>query len=187
MTVKPRPRLHAAPRIYPTAIVDPEAVLGEDTVVGAFCYVAAGAKVGPGCRLQSHVSVWHGVDLAEDVFVGPGVVFTNVRHPRAAFPRSPNWEPTRVERGATLGAGAILVAPLRVGACALVAAGAVVTSEVPAHAIVAGNPARLSGWACACGETLARGARRPKQAQCPHCGREHEHDGGGGLREKIGR
>ena len=96
--IKPRPHLHSPPRIYPTAIVDPEAILGEDTVIGAFCFIAAGAKIGAGCRLQSHVSVWHGVELEEDVFVGPNVIFTNVRHPPSAFPRSPNFGPTLKKR-----------------------------------------------------------------------------------------
>ena len=103
------------------------AVLGNDAVVGAFCFVARGAVVGAGTRIQSHTSVWEGVELGEDVFVGPAVVFTNVRHPRAAFPRAPHWDRTHVEDGASLGAGCVLVAPVRVGRCALVGAGAVVT------------------------------------------------------------
>jgi UDP-2-acetamido-3-amino-2,3-dideoxy-glucuronate N-acetyltransferase len=116
--------------------------------------------------------VWDGVVLGEDVFVGPGAQFTNVRHPRAAYPRAPRWDRTYVEDGATLGANATLVAPVRVGRNALVGAGAVVVRDVPAHAIVAGNPARIVGWACECGETLARTDRQPPHARCDACGRE---------------
>jgi UDP-2-acetamido-3-amino-2,3-dideoxy-glucuronate N-acetyltransferase len=152
-------------------VVVPGAKLGPDTVVGAFCFVAAGAVIGAGTRIQSHTSVWDGVELAEDVFVGPGAVFTNVRRPRAAFPRAPNWDRTVVEDGATIGAGAVLVAPVRVGCFAMVGAGAVVTRDVASHAIVVGNPARVVGWACVCGETIARGGRRPEWVRCGACGR----------------
>jgi UDP-2-acetamido-3-amino-2,3-dideoxy-glucuronate N-acetyltransferase len=145
--------------------------LGTDVVIGAFCFVASGAVVGAGTRIQSHTSVWAGVVLGEDVFVGPAAVFTNVRHPRASFPRAPDWDRTVVEDGASIGAGAVLVAPVRVGRCAMVGAGAVVTRDVPAHAIVAGNPARVVGWACECGETLARGEAKRAGLPCPRCGR----------------
>jgi UDP-2-acetamido-3-amino-2,3-dideoxy-glucuronate N-acetyltransferase len=167
-----RPRAGASPRIHPPSVVAEDAQVGADVVVGAFCFVAKGAVVGPGTRIQSHTSVWQGVELGQDVFVGPSVVFTNVRHPRAAFPRAPHWDRTTVEDGASLGAGCVLVAPVRVGRCALVGAGAVVTRDVPAHAIVVGNPARIVGWACECGETVARGTSKPAAAKCAACGRQ---------------
>ncbi|HXX70097.1 MAG TPA: acyltransferase [Polyangiaceae bacterium] len=166
-----RPRAGALPRIYPPSVVLDGAALGTDVVVGAFCFVAAGAVIGSGTRIQSHTSVWDGVVLGEDVFVGPGVQFTNVRKPRAAFPRAPHWDRTSVEEGASLGANATLVAPVRVGKFAMVGAGAVVTRDVPAHAIVVGNPARITGWACECGETASREREPPAPLQCRACGR----------------
>lgn len=166
-----RERPGAPPRVHEPSVVMPGAEVGTDVVVGAFCFVANGAVVGAGTRIQSHSSVWDGVELGEDVFVGPAAVFTNVRHPRAAFPRAPDWDRTVVGDGATLGAGAILVAPVRVGRYAMVAAGAVVTRDVAPHAVVAGNPARVVGWACECGETVARGEVKPAGAACPRCGR----------------
>jgi UDP-2-acetamido-3-amino-2,3-dideoxy-glucuronate N-acetyltransferase len=169
-----RPRTGSPPRVHPPSVVADGADLGTDVVVGAFCFVARGAVVGAGTRIQSHTSVWDGVVLGEDVFVGPGAQFTNVRHPRAAFPRAPHWDRTTVEDGASIGANAVLVAPVRVGRAALVGAGAVVTRDVPAHAIVAGNPARVVGWACECGETVARGEQPPsadRAARCETCGR----------------
>jgi UDP-2-acetamido-3-amino-2,3-dideoxy-glucuronate N-acetyltransferase len=167
-----RPRTDAPPRIHPPSVVAEGAKLGSGVVIGAFCFVAKGAVIGAGTRIQSHTSVWDGVELGEDVFVGPGAIFTNVRHPRAAFPRAPHWDRTVVEDGASVGAGAVLVAPVRVGKCAMVGAGAVVTKDVPAHAVVAGTPARVVGWACECGDTLGRWDERPSGQKCGGCGRE---------------
>jgi UDP-2-acetamido-3-amino-2,3-dideoxy-glucuronate N-acetyltransferase len=169
-----RPRSGAPARVHPPSVVAPGAELGPDVVVGAFCFVASGAVVGAGTRIQSHTSVWDGVVLGEDVFVGPGAQFTNVRHPRAAFPRAPHWDRTVVGDGASIGAQAVIVAPVRIGRCAMVGAGAVVVRDVPPHAVVAGNPARIVGWACECGETVARGERPPHSAVCARCGRELE-------------
>jgi UDP-2-acetamido-3-amino-2,3-dideoxy-glucuronate N-acetyltransferase len=164
-----RARTGAPPRIYPPSVVVDGAHLGADVVVGAFCFVGAGATIGDGTRIQGQTSVWDGVVLGTDVFVGPGAVFTNIRHPRAAHPRAPRWDRTVVDQGATIGAGAVLVAPVRVGRCAMVGAGAVVVRDVPAHAIVAGNPAQVVGWACECGETVARGEGAPDQLVCAQC------------------
>jgi acyl-[acyl carrier protein]--UDP-N-acetylglucosamine O-acyltransferase len=170
--MQPRVRTGAPPRIHAPSVVAEGAVLGKDVVVGAFCFVASGAVVGAGTRIQSHTSVWDGVVLGEDVFVGPGAQFTNVRRPRAAYVRAPDWDRTVVEDGASIGAQAVIVAPARIGRCAMVGAGAVVVGDVPAHAVVAGNPARLVGWACACGESLGRGPERPPEGTgCIACGR----------------
>jgi UDP-2-acetamido-3-amino-2,3-dideoxy-glucuronate N-acetyltransferase len=149
-----RPRRGAPPVVHAPSVVADGAKLGLDVVVGAFCFVASGAVVGEGTRIQSHTSVWDGVELGPDVFVGPGAMFTNIRRPRAAYPRAPRWDRTYVGEGASIGAGAVLVAPVRVGRCAMVGAGAVVVRDVPPHAVVAGNPARVVGWACACGEPV---------------------------------
>jgi UDP-2-acetamido-3-amino-2,3-dideoxy-glucuronate N-acetyltransferase len=167
-----RPRPGAPARVHPPSVVANGATVGLDVVVGAFCFVADGAVIGAGSRIQGHTGVWDGVVLGEDVFVGPGAQFTNIRHPRAAFPRAPNWDRTVVEEGATIGALAAIVAPARIGRCAVVGAGAVVTQDVPAHAIVVGNPARVVGWACECGATVGKGVEAPVGSSCAQCGRE---------------
>jgi UDP-2-acetamido-3-amino-2,3-dideoxy-glucuronate N-acetyltransferase len=161
-------------RVHPPTVVVEGAQLGKDVVIGAFCFVGGDAIVGAGTRIQSHTSVWDGVVLGEDVFVGPGAQFTNMHHARAAFRRAPNWDITIVEDGASIGANATLVAPVRVGKYGMVGAGAVVTRNVPAHAVVVGNPAKVVGWACKCGETVSRSEKRPKSAKCKSCGRTLE-------------
>ena len=175
-------------KVYPSAVVLAGAHLGKDVIVGAFTFVAKGARIGAGTRIQGHTSVWDGVTLGREVFVGPGAMFTNVRHPRAAFARGPAaggaWDETIVEDGASIGAHATLVAPVRIGKHGMIGAGAVVTHDVPAHAIVVGVPARVLGWACTCGETMRRGRARTKHPACTSCGRAFEKDDAGGLRER---
>jgi UDP-2-acetamido-3-amino-2,3-dideoxy-glucuronate N-acetyltransferase len=156
---------------HPSAVVDRGARIGARTRIWHFCHVMAGARVGAACvlgqnvfvagsarigdrcRLQNNVSVYDGVCLGDDVFVGPSAVFTNVRNPRAAVDRRAAIEPTIVESGATIGANATIVCGVTIGAYAFVGAGAVVTRDVPAHAVVQGVPARRTGWICRCGET----------------------------------
>lgn len=157
---------------HPTAVIDEGAEVGEGTKIWHFCHVMSGARIGSGCalgqnvymggtavigdrcKIQNNVSIYDGVHLADDVFVGPSAVFTNVRHPRAHVSRKEEYEPTRVGRGATIGANATIVCGATLGEYAFVGAGSVVTRDVPAHALVVGNPARAVGWVCRCGERL---------------------------------
>jgi UDP-2-acetamido-3-amino-2,3-dideoxy-glucuronate N-acetyltransferase len=169
---------------HATAVVDRGANVGDGTKIWHFCHVMAGARIGAGCvlgqnvfvasgaivghgcRLQNNVSIFDGVVLEDDVFVGPSAVFTNVRTPRAAVSRKDQFAATRVERGATIGANATIVAGVAIGEYALVAAGAVVTRDTAPHALVAGVPARRTGWVCTCGVKLRA---RPRGATCASC------------------
>ena len=163
--------------VHPYGLCESEDV-GDGTRVWAFAHVLPGAKIGSGCNicdgayveggavLGDNVTVKNGVlvfDLVtceDDVFLGPGVMFTNDLRPRAHVKRGPEeLLPTLVRRGATLGAGTIVVCGITVGEHAFVGAGSVVTRDVPAHAFVAGNPARRKGWVCACGAKLGAGLR----------------------------
>ena len=180
-------RSHPRVDIHPTAVVEEGAVIGDGTHIwhrshvrngariGAGCtigfsvYVDAGAVIGDRCKVQNHVSVYRGVVLEDDVFVGPAATFTNDLYPRAG---SEDWDvvPTRVRRGASIGAHATIVCGVDLGSCSMVAAGAVVTHDVPAHGLVTGSPARLRAWVCACGRPLvAVGGDLP--TRCRHCGR----------------
>jgi UDP-2-acetamido-3-amino-2,3-dideoxy-glucuronate N-acetyltransferase len=177
--------------VHPTAVVDPGAEVGPGTRVWHFTHVMAGARIGAGCvlgqnvfvagsvvigprcRIQNNVSLYDGVILEPDVFVGPSAVFTNVSRPRAAFPRRYRFERTLVEEGATIGANATIRSGLVIGRCALVGAGAVVTRSVPRYALVAGIPARAVGHACRCGE------RPGADLLCPSCGRRYRRAGEG--------
>jgi UDP-2-acetamido-3-amino-2,3-dideoxy-glucuronate N-acetyltransferase len=164
-------RLGGDVRIWHWVHVRAGAVIGDGTSIGQGCYVGAVA-IGRGCRIQNHVSIYDGVTLEDDVFLGPSCVFTNVAHPRAHVSRKHAYAPTRIGRGATVGANATIVCGIAVGPYALIGAGAVVTHDVPAHGLVIGVPARRVGWACRCGETLpGLGVERP---QCAGCGERYE-------------
>lgn len=177
--------------VHPLALCEAEEV-GPGTRIWAFAHVMAGARIGAGCNICGHVFVesgvaigdgvtlknhsllYDGVTLEDDVFVGPNTVFTNDRRPRAPGVRDGDWElvPTLVRRGASLGAHTTVVCGVTIGSFALVAAGAVVTADVPAHGLVAGDPARLLRWVCRCGRTLNDGLG------C-ECGRVYQRDGDG--------
>ncbi len=162
--------------------------VGAGTRVWAFAHVMAGARVGARCNIGDHafietgavlgddvtikngVSVWEHVTIGDAVFVGPGVNFTNEQRPRVERHRAEGGYdalPTDIGAGATLGAGATVLCGLTVGASAFVGAGALVTSSVPAHALVVGAPARFVGWVCSCGRDL------DEDLVCP-CGRRFE-------------
>jgi UDP-2-acetamido-3-amino-2,3-dideoxy-glucuronate N-acetyltransferase len=134
-------------------------------VLGQNVFVASRAVIGDGCKIQNNVSVYDDVILEDDVFIAPSAVFTNVINPRAFMERKHEYRKTVVGRGASVGANATVVCGHNIGAYAFVGAGAVVTKDVPAYAIVTGVPARQSGWMCRCGIRLPGGAR-PVCAAC---------------------
>lgn len=157
---------------HPSAEIEPGAMLGAGSRVWRFSHVAAGARigadcvigqnvaVGPGvvvgdrCKIQNNVSLYAGVVLEDGVFCGPSCVFTNVATPRAEISRKTEFKPTRVGRGATIGANATIVCGNTLGAWCMIAAGAVVTHDVPSLALMAGVPARRVGWVSHVGEVL---------------------------------
>lgn len=141
-------------KIWHFCHVMPGAIIGANCSLGQNVFVANGVQIGNGVKIQNNVSVYEGVILEDEVFCGPSVVFTNVKTPRSAVNRKASYSPTVVRRGASLGANATIVCGVTIGAYAFVGAGAVVTKEVPAHAIVTGVPARQVGWACHCGQPL---------------------------------
>jgi len=174
-------------RIHPSAIVEDgarigsgtliwhgchirgESEIGRDCTIGFSVYVDSGVIIGDRCKVENHVSLFRGVVLDDEVFVGPQAVFSNDRHPRAV---SPGWEltPTHIRRGASIGANATVVCGADIGAWAMIGAGAVVTGDVVAHALMVGVPARRRGWVCRCGHVLAL-HDDPLPDACGHCDR----------------
>ena len=159
-------------RIHESSYVDERVVIGEGTRIWHFCHVLGDVSigrhcsigqnvmigphvtVGDNCKIQNNVSLYEGVALEDDVFCGPSCVFTNVINPRSAISRKTEFRPTLVKRGATIGANATILCGHTVGSYAFVAAGAVVTKDVPDFALVAGVPARRIGWMSHHGERL---------------------------------
>jgi UDP-2-acetamido-3-amino-2,3-dideoxy-glucuronate N-acetyltransferase len=187
--------------VHPSAVVDEGASIGPGTKIWHFCHVMAGAKIGAnvvlgqncfvadgavigdGCHIQNNVSLFAGVVLQERVFCGPSVVFTNVLTPRAGVDRHAEFAPTLVRQGATLGANCTVLCGNTIGEYAMVAAGAVVTRDVPPYRLVVGVPARAIGWVCWCGQLL----RFPEErvgvvTNCGRCGEPYAIGEDGGIR-----
>ncbi|HEY8079226.1 MAG TPA: DapH/DapD/GlmU-related protein [Labilithrix sp.] len=168
-----------AVRIHPSSVVSDQAKIGDGTQIWMFCQVRERAVIGKGCifgkgvyvdpdvvvgdnvKIQNNASLYVGVTIEDGVFVGPHVCFTNDKVPRAVNPdgslkSADDWHvsKTLVKKGAALGANATIVCGTTVGAWAMVASGSVVTKDVPDHALVMGNPARIAGWVCACGKRV---------------------------------
>jgi UDP-2-acetamido-3-amino-2,3-dideoxy-glucuronate N-acetyltransferase len=143
-------------KIWHFSHVSPKAKIGRKCILGQNVFVAANVKVGDFCKIQNNVSLYEGVELEDYVFCGPSMVFTNVLTPRCEYPRatSEHYHRTLVKRGASIGANATIVCGITLHEHAFVAAGAVVTKDVPPYAMVAGVPARIMGFMSAYGDTL---------------------------------
>ena len=163
--------------------------LGRDCIIGQNVMIGPRVTIGDRCKIQNNVSVYPGVTLEDGVFCGPSCVFTNVMTPRAEIERKDEFLPTLVKRGATIGANATIVCGVTLGAYCLVGAGAVVTRDVPAHALMAGNPARQIGWVSHAGERLGpdlvcpREGRRYRETdgELEHCPTDGDTPGGRSL------
>lgn len=175
--------------VHALAVVE-ATTIGDGTRVWGFSHVMKGAQVGENCNLGEHVfvesgavignrvtvkngiSIWDQVQISDDVFVGPAAVFTNDMRPRAFIKRgTAAFLPTKIQTGATIGAGAVIVCGSTIGAYAFIAAGSVVTKNVPAYGYVRGNPARLAGYACKCAGTFFKLGEKGKK--CGECGQEN--------------
>jgi UDP-2-acetamido-3-amino-2,3-dideoxy-glucuronate N-acetyltransferase len=172
--------------VHPTAVIDDNVTIGSHTKIWHFSHILSGSTVGDhcnigqnvvigpavaigkGCKIQNNVSVFKGVTLEDDVFCGPSIVFTNIYNPRAAIRKMDQVRPTRVKKGATIGANATVVCGTTLGRYCFIGAGAVVNKNVPDHALVVGNPAKQIGWACVCGERLT------EALECLNCGSRFE-------------
>lgn len=175
---------------HETAVIDDGCTIGKDTKIWHFCHIMQGCMIGERCnigqnvvvspdvvlgnnvKVQNNVSIYTGVICEDDVFLGPSMVFTNVVNPRSAVNRRGNYVKTMVRRGASIGANATIVCGGEIGEFAFIGAGAVVTKDVPAYALVIGNPARQTGWMSEYGHKLKFG--EDGLAFCPESGQAYE-------------
>lgn len=176
--------------VHESSYVDDNVTIGEGTKIWHFCHIQSGAvigkncsfgqnvnvsnnvKIGNGVKVQNNVSVYEGVEMEDYVFCGPSMVFTNDLTPRAKYPKgSAGYKKTLLKEGATVGANATIVCGHTIGKWAMIAAGAVVTKDVPDYALMAGVPAKQIGWVCECGERL------DEKRKCANCGRKYIEEG----------
>lgn len=177
--------------VHESSYVDEPVSIGSGTKIWHFCHIQQGAKIGKNCslgqnvnvsnnvvigdycKIQNNVSLYEGVTLEDHVFCGPSCVFTNDLTPRAKYPKgSGNYIKTLVKEGATIGANATIVCGVTIGSWAMIGSGAMVTKDVPSHALVVGVPAKQVGWACECGAVLG------VELDCKRCGRAYALDDG---------
>lgn len=175
--------------VHPTAVIDegctigngtkiwhfshlmPTAVIGEHCVLGQNVFIGSRVIIGNGVKIQNNVSVYEGVELEDEVFVGPSVVFTNVINPRSGIERKDQFKSTLVGKGSSIGANTTLICGIEVGKFALIGAGSVVTKNVPDFAMVYGNPAKHQGWVSMAGHRLSFDSEN--KALCPENGESY--------------
>jgi UDP-2-acetamido-3-amino-2,3-dideoxy-glucuronate N-acetyltransferase len=181
---------HPDVQVHESSYVDEPCEIGAGTKIWHFCHVMKNARIGRHCNLgqnvvvspdvvlgdnvkvQNNVSIYTGVEIEDDVFCGPSMVFTNVVNPRSEVSRRDEYQRTLVKQGASLGANCTIVCGIEVGRYAFIAAGAVITADVPDYALMMGVPARRRGWMCRCGVTLP--ATADDHLVCHTCGNEYQ-------------
>jgi len=182
--------------IHSTSEIDENVTIGENTKIWHFSHILSGSRIGENCnigqnvvigpdvaignncKIQNNVSVYKGVTLEDEVFCGPSMVFTNVYNPRAGISKMDQARPTLVKHGATIGANATIVCGVTIGKYAFIGAGAVVNKDVPDHALMVGNPAKVIGYVCECGERLK------DDLKCPACGKSYR-ESDSGIKENL--
>ena len=173
--VSPEASIGDGTKIWNGAQVREGAVIGKDCILSKDVYVDAGVRIGDRVKIQNGISVYHGVTVEDDTFLGPHMVFTNDMYPRSF---NPDWQvrETLVCHGASIGANATIVCGTVLGAYCMIGAGAVVTRDVPSHALVVGNPARIIGAVCRCGLPLHKEHHNAGTTSytCPACGATSE-------------
>lgn len=173
--VSPDAKIGEGTRIWHDAQVREGAVIGRNCILGKCVYVGKNVTIGNNVKIENRVSIFQGVHIEDDVFIGPHVVFTNDLMPRAF---REDWKiiETHVRKGVSIGANSTIICGIEIGEYAMIGAGSVVTKDVPPHALVYGNPARIRGFVCKCGEKLVYSEERKKHInmKCPHCGKEYD-------------
>lgn len=182
--ISPEATVHPTAKIWAHAQIREGAEIGPECVIGNGAYVDSNVRIGARCKIQNRALLYEDAELEDGVFIGPGVILTNDRYPRAVNPdetlKTPaDWTAgsTRIGRGASVGAGSIILPGLTIGRWALIAAGSLVTRDVPAHALVVGSPAAVRGHVCVCAHRLG------EDLVCTECGRRYR-DGDDGVQSR---
>lgn len=166
--ISPKASIGKGTRIWQNSIIQEDVEIGENCKLGANVFLERGVKLGEGVKVKNNVALYTGVICEDHVFLGPNCVFTNVLRPRSFISRKKEFKQTIIQRGATIGANATIICGHTIGKYAMVAAGAVVTKDVPAYTLVIGTPARVRGFICECGYDLDEDYR------CLECGRTYQ-------------
>ena len=166
-------------KIWHFSHIMPNSTIGQGCNIGQNVVVSPGCRIGDNVKIQNNVSIYTGVVLEDDVFCGPSMVFTNVINPRSHVERKSEYKETLVKRGASIGANATVICGYTLGAYCFIGAGAVVTRDVPDFALIVGNPGRLRGFVCYCGEKLPFDidAGNSGEGQCAVCGKRYRKSG----------
>ena len=171
-------KIGAGTKIWHFCHVMPNSTIGEKCNIGQNVLVSSDVEIGRNVKIQNNVSLYTGVVIEDDVFLGPSMVFTNVMNPRSHVNRKNEYQKTLVKRGASIGANATVVCGTTIGEYSFIGAGSVVTRDVPAYALVHGNPARVRGWMCQCGIKLQFSRSGAEEiSTCESCGSSYLKNG----------
>jgi len=172
--ISEKAKIGSSTKIWHFVQIREGAVIGDNCIISKGAYIDFDVKIGNNVKIQNNASIYHGSTIEDGVFIGPHACLTNDKNPRAVNPdgslkSASDWEvsPIHIKKGASIGAGAIVLPGAKVGEFALVGAGAIVTKNIPDYAIVLGNPAKLIGYTCKCAKT--RALPDAKKIECPHC------------------
>ena len=168
-------KIGAGTNVWHFVHIREDAEIGQECVLGHSVYVGKDAKIGNHVKLENRATIYQGVTIEDNVFVGPHVTFTNDLYPRS---HSTDWKitPTLVKKGASIGASAVIICGITIGDHAMIGAGSIVTKDIPPHALAYGNPAKIKGFVCRCGRTLTKGEESHQRIlmRCPSCNEKYE-------------
>ena len=167
--VHPRAQIGENTRIWQFCNIMEDAHIGKECNIGQGCYIENHVKIGNHVTIKNNVALYEGVECADNVFLGPNCVFTNVKYPRSFVSRKDEFKKTIIEEGVSIGANATIVCGVRIGKYALIGAGCVVTKDIPEYALMLGNPAKQNGFVCRCGEKLEKMSGQANAMYCARC------------------
>ena len=162
-------------KIWHFSHILPNTSIGKNCTIGQNVLIGPNVKIGNKCKIQNNISIYQGVELEDGVFCGPSMVFTNIKNPRTFIERKKEFNKTLVKKGASIGANATILCGNIIGKYALIAAGSIITKNVPNYSLFIGTPAKHSGWVCKCGKVLTKILRPKNTIQCKECKKKYKY------------